>query len=287
MQVSLAANIRGAQDGAIWGDHLFRFDADGRCDVYRLSALCSPEEATPPVCTFYLDRADTIVPHSNAATFGPYFYSPEDRFPLLYTNIYNNYANAADPLTGVCCVYRIQQQGEQFTSTLVQLIAIGFTEDAALWRSSAAEEDRRPYGNFVVDRDKAAYYGFVMRDHLNTTRYFSFDLPRPQQGEPDPVFGVNRVDLAPEDIKAQFDCPYHYFLQGACFHGGKVYSVEGFDNSLEAPPALRIIDPARQCQELYVPFSDFGLTVEPECIDFQGDTCWYSDARGALYVIEF
>ena len=32
---------------------------------------------------------------------------------------------------------------------------------------------------------------------------------------------------------------------------------------------------------------DHGLTIEPELIDFAGNTCWYCDNKGNLYTIEF
>ena len=70
------------QDGAIFGDYIFHFDATGRGCVYRLEGLEALAE-------FQLDKSDLITPHSNAVSFGYEYYKEGDEFPLLYTNIYN------------------------------------------------------------------------------------------------------------------------------------------------------------------------------------------------------
>ena len=287
MNLRHIANTGSGQDGAIFGRYLFRFNARGLCRVYDLAAL-TPSAAAPidlPVlCEFTLDRSDEIVPHSNAVVFGSEYYAEGDEFPLLYSNIYNNYAKAEDKLCGVCCVYRLQRDGTQFTTTLVQLIEIGFANDAGgLWRSAGEVADVRPYGNFVIDAGTNTYWGFVMRDADRTTRYFAFDLPRLADGEPDPRFGVRRVTLTPADIRTFFDTPYHNYIQGACFRDGKIYSVEGFHDRIH--PALRIIDPAAGKQELFFDFFDAGYEHEAEFIDFYEGMCLYSDAKGHVFVL--
>ena len=107
-----------------------------------------------PIAKFKLDRSDEIAPHSNAVSFGCEFFEEGDEYPLLYTNIYNNYANREDKMIGVCLVYRIRRCENVFTSTLLQMIEIGFCEDAELWRASAESHGKRPYGNFLVDSRK-------------------------------------------------------------------------------------------------------------------------------------
>jgi hypothetical protein len=34
-------------------------------------------------------------------------------------------------------------------------------------------------------------------------------------------------------------------------------------------------------------FEDYGLSIEPELIDFVGDTCYYCDHSGNVYTIDF
>ena len=287
MKIQHVANIVGGQDGAIFGDELFRFDHKGNGKAYDLRDL-NPQEVCDltPTATFVLDRADVLVPHANAVCFGTERYEPGDFYPLLYSNVYNNYAKTEDPRMGVCCVYRLQKTEEGFQTKLVQLIEIGFCEDATLWKVSEQRHGVRPYGNFLVDRDTASYYAFVMRDEALGTRYFRFDLPSVHSGEWDSVLGVRRLVLTPADIRAQFDCTYHHFVQGAACFQGTIYSTEGFTNNVANPPAFRVITLATG-EERYIDITALGCNEEPEMIDFYNDICYYSDACGKLYRIDF
>ena len=285
MHIQYVTEIAGGQDGAIWDDYLFRFDPDGICCVYHMDRLSG--RAPERFASFPLEKTDIIKPHSNAVMFGREYYAAEDEFPLLYTNVYNNHAKEKDAFKGVCCVYRIQRDSTAFSSTLVQIIQIGFVEDARYWSSSEDGDDVRPYGNFTIDRQAGIYYAFTMRDKYNSTRYFSFPLPKLTDGVYDERFGVNTVTLSVSDMTGYFDCEYHRFIQGACTHNGKIYSLEGFTNDVKNPPALRVICPENNRQEIYIPFSDFGLAVEPEFIDFKDDVCYYADLSGKLYTIDF
>lgn len=289
MRIKEIAKICGSQDGAIFNNFLFRFGTRGECNVYDMNKI---EKATKhfsadAVDSFVLDKAELIVPHSNAVCFGNEYYEPCDEFPLLYSNIYNNYANTEEPLVGVCCVYRMQRNGKAFKSTLVQIIEIGFTNDTELWRSRVEPADVRPYGNFTIDTQTSTLYAFTMRDAADSTRYFAFDLPKLSDGVFCERYGVKKVTLGVDDIKEQFDVEYHHYVQGACCHNGKIYSVEGFTNNEKNPPALRIINTQTKKQELCVMFADLGMSIEAEMIDFKNDVCYYSDVKGNLYIIEF
>ena len=284
----IATMSDGQQDGAIFGNLLFRFNAKGQGRVYDLSAIDPSAEPTAleAIATFTLDRIEDMVPHSNAVMFGTEYAEAGDEFPLLYSNVYNNYKKSEDRREGLCCVYRLQRAGESFRTTLVQVIEIGFTKDSNLW-CSAEVADVRPYGNFTIDRERGLYWAFVMRDAARATRYFSFRLPTLADGAWDETLGVHRVILHPHDILSQFDCPYHDYVQGACCHGGKIYSVEGFHADGKHPPAMRVIDTVAGVQERYVDLVAHNCLIEPECIDFLGDVCCYSDAHGVLYTVDF
>lgn len=287
MNTQKIARINGGQDGAIFGSELFRLDTDGTGFVYDLSALPLTDIANlPPKASFSLDRGAGITPHSNAVCFGSEFYAPDDPYPLLYSNVYNNYAAAEDPLHGVCCVYRLQRCGGEITATLVQLIAVGFTEDPSLWKASEEHHGPRPYGNFLIDREANAYYAFVMRDDPLGTRYFRFDVPSVHDGELDPVYNVRKVVLKETDIRETFDMPQHRYIQGAACHEGKIYSTEGFDHDTVNVPAIRIIDLAAKT-ERYIPLPPLGIHEEPEMIDFHNGVCLYSDVAGNLYSADF
>lgn len=284
MNIKKVSNIMAGQDGAIWNNYLFRMSDLGDCYVYDIN---DKSENPTLLTSFKMDKSDIIVPHANSVVFGAEYFCDGDEFPILYSNIYNNYANSEDPLRGTCCVYRIFRENGNLTSKLIQIIKIGFVEDTSLWRSSADKDDVRPYGNFVVDRENGIYYAFTMRDSSNQTRYFSFNLPKLSDGIYDDSYGVKVVILKFKDIVKHFDCEYHRYLQGACCHKGLIYSLEGFCHGSENIPALRIINPERESQILYREFYDFGLENEPEFIDFCGEVCYYGDGLGNLYNIEF
>lgn len=268
MKITNIGSICGGQDGAIFGDMLFRFDAKGNCCVYDMETLDNVEN-------FTLDRADVLAPHSNAVVFGKEYFSPDDEFPLLYTNIYNNYAEKENNYCGVCCVYRLWREDSTFKTKLVQTIKIGFTDDP-LWRSENVK-DVRPWGNFAVDVENGRYYAFVMHDEDQKTRYFAFDLPTLSSGK--------EVILTKDDVLEYFDTPYHNYLQGACLHDGKIYEVEGFGDKIH--PALRIIDLTKKEQVFHLDFFEAGYVHESELIDFWNGKCIYGEHTGKLFELEF
>lgn len=282
MLTKLATSKYG-QDGAIFGNTLFRFDHLGNCSVYDIEELLSGgERSLSPISEFTLDRADEITPHGNAVCFGSEYYTEGDEFPLLYNNIYNNYAKAEDRLVGVCCVYRIFRTECGFSSELVGLIRIGFTEDC-IWRSDGVD-DVRPYGNFVIDRERGRLYAYVMRDADKTTRYFSFALPSIKDGKKDSRFRVKTVTLEKCDILEYFDTSYHNFIQGGIARDGRVYEVEGFNSDIH--PAVRIVDFDERREVLHVDFCLEGFETEAEMIDFLDNALIYSDAHGVIYKLE-
>ena len=288
MKIKQIAKISAGQDGAIWNNQLFRFDTHGKCFVFDLLDIEADKvKELEPLGSFVLDKAELIAPHSNSVSFGTEFFDPSDEYPLLYSNIYNNYANSDDKLIGVCCVYRVERTEKCFKTTLVQLIEIGFTDDPLLWKAHPDFNGVRPYGNFVIDREAGCYYAFVMRNETLGTRYFKFKIPSLREGEIDSVYGVKRVILTSENICDEFDCLYHRFIQGATLHNNHIYSTEGFHNDEINRPAIRIIDLEGKNEKQYIDLLKIGYKCEPEMIDFHGDTCYYSDAGGNLYSIEF
>ena len=285
LEIKPLCKMIGAQDGAIYGNYLFRFRSRGYGYAYDLRDLGDTYTEISPIAEFQLDKSDIIAPHSNAVVFGNEKYDEGDEFPLLYSNIYNNYRKEEDKLVGITCVYRITRSEGGFDTELVQLIEIGFTDDRELWRSAGEVEDTRPFGNFVIDRERGLYIGFVMRDGDRTTRYFTFDLPKLSDGEMDKTYGVRRVKLGTADIKSHFDTPYSNFVQGATCKDGKVYSVEGFNANTH--PGIRVIDTVEERELLYHDFFLSGQELEAEFIDFYGERCIYGDAYGNTFELFF
>ena len=276
-----------AQDGAVWGDFVFRFDHAGHCRVYDAAGLDSDKEpiVLPQIASFSLNSDDAVVPHCNAVTFGAQYFEAGDEFPLLYANVYNNYAKAEDRREGMCCVYRLQREGLTFRAELVQLLKVGYTDERGFWLSDGDVNDVRPYGNFVVDRDAGLLHIFVMRDGDRTTRYFTHRLPDVREGTVSDEYGVRVAVLEKSDILSFFDTPYHLYIQGACCHNGLIYSSEGFNADIQ--PSLRIIDPTAGAQIAHANLAEQGYPTEAEWIDFYRDRCYYSDGCGDLFLVDF
>ena len=287
MKLNQIATIIKGQDGVVWKNEIFRFDHLGNCNVYNLNELVSGEITNlNPTATFTLDKAELIMPHSNATFWGAHYYAKSDEFPLLYTNVYNSPANFNDNIMGACCVYRLERNGNGFITTLVQIIQIGFTEDCNLWKASPEKHGVRPYGNFVIDREQGFYHAFVMRNEELGTRHFKFKIPPITKGYMDPNYNVKRVILTKEDILEQFDCPFQNYVQGATIYNGKLYSTEGFSDSV-IRPAIRVINLNNRKEEKHVDLWEMGYHIEPEFIDFENGVCYYGDSEGNLYTIEF
>ena len=268
------------QDGAIYKDMVFKFHSDGFCNVFNLSTGTK-------IGAFYLNRNGEYKPHCNAVCFGSTFYEEGDEFPLLYANIYNNYkSDDNDKRTGMVCVYRLVRKSETtFSTTLVQIIRIGFAEYEP-WKSkwNAEKEtftDRSPWGNFIIDTDSNKLWAFVTRDDNHTTRFFCFDIPKVKKGD-----SIEVVKLGKSDINRYFDVPYSWYLQGACYHDGKIYSTEGMGTSAN-PTRIRVIDLKNGCEDSLVDlFADYPKdsggnqyigTREAEFIDYANGSFWYGD----------
>ncbi len=267
------------QDGAIYGDYLFHLSTNGLCEVYSLPGVTR-------ISSFVLDKTDKAVPHSNAVCFGSEFYAECDEFPLLYTNIYNNYSSCEDKREGCSLVYRIIRQGSVFTSKLVQIIKIAFAKDEGLWYSEG-KKDVRPYGNFVVDTDSNMLYAFVMRDAEQRTRFFSFELPKVADGDYDADTDARAVSLNANDIKAIFDCPYMKYMQGATYYCGYIYSLEGILCDAGLPLKFRVIDLKNQKEIFEYGLEKIGLVGEPEFVAVYNGEFLYADAEGNLYKFIF
>lgn len=273
----IATVATGRQDGAIFGGYLFSFNSTGVCKVYSTDNYSYISE-------FTLDKNDLLSPHSNSVCFGSYKYDSTDEFPLLYCNVYNTYKNNRE-LDGTCNVYRIVRNGNTFSSELVQIIKVGFTDNTEKWSSPSG--DSRPFGNFAVDTDNNRLYAFTMRDASKTTRFFGFDLPMPSAGVPDGAIGVNRVTLTLDDVKDSFECEYFYYIQGAAYGGGKIYSLEGFTNDATNRAAIKIADLSKKKLCGKIDLYGMGFKTEPEVIYVLDGVLYYIDVSGNVYKITF
>ena len=82
------------QDGAIYGKYLFSINSRAEVNVYDIESFGDVVAPEDKIDSFKLDKWESIRPHSNAVCFGSEFYCEGDEFPLMYSNIYNNYAGS-------------------------------------------------------------------------------------------------------------------------------------------------------------------------------------------------
>lgn len=267
-----ARQTGGTQDGEVFGDRLFVFDAAGKMNVYDVNT-------GKHLGACYLGSKELLMPHVNSASFSNQYYAEGDAYPLIYTSMYNNLNPLNQYMLGTCCVYRITESAGQFSTQLVQVIRIGFIGDANLW---TPYNDSRPFGNFVVDTDRNMLYAFVPRDQSSTTRFLGFALPKPDAGTYKAEYGCNQVILQASEVKNQFSVPYISSPQGCAYADGKIYSVEGFGIHESAPPFLRVIDVETGVMVRSVNLGQVGLEKEPETITVGSDGQLYFLAWDAV-----
>lgn len=275
MQKECIGKTVGVQDGAAYGNVLFRFGPRGEAYAYGFPSLTE-------IGQFSLDKQEFLVPHANAVTFGSERAKAGDEFPVFYANIYNNYCNDEDKHKATLCVYRVFRKNGTFETEMLQTIRLGFAEDLTLWSSLPDNGDARSYGNIAVDRENNRLVAFVMRDKEHVTRIFTLKLPKISEGEIN-AYGVREAVLEKGDILSMFDIDYSNFMQGACTYNGLLYSTEGgvLDNG--DPLAIRIIDIDRKREIRFINLNEEGLSVEPEMIFFYNGICYYGDGTGDVY----
>ncbi len=253
--------VEAQQDGALYGGKLFMFDKEGNCNV--------TDYATgEALASFTLGSTNKIKPFCNAVSFSDVFYAQGDKYPLLYANVYNTYADATDRKEGHLCVYRIKENGTTFTAELVQVIKIGFVNDLSLWKSEKNNGDVRSYGNFVIDTDKNELIAFVARDANRTTRFFRFKLPSVTAGTTSSAYGCKVVTLNKANIVGQFDVQYIPYIQGCTYYDGNVISVSG----MVEEGKIHIINLASGTVAGEIDCYSLGLLDEPQMVDVDRST---------------
>lgn len=209
-------------------------------------------------------------------------YSEEDCY--MYSNIYNSYSSSTtDKHIGECCVYNVVENEGTWTNSLVQLIKIGFINDANYWSPS---NEARPYGNFVVDAENKYLYAFTMYTSKGLTYWYKFNLPSVTSGEWNDTYGCYVCTLNIEDIVDSWTTTHQNYVQGACVHNKLIYSTEGFNGTTGTNVArMRIIDPEKKKEIATFHFYADDDPVEPEFIDFYNGICYYGSVQ-TMYILE-
>lgn len=252
------------QDGCIFDNTLFLFDSEGFCNIFDI-----PNNEL--VCVSRLPSFNGILPHSNSACFGQK-YVDSDRYPLFYTNVYNNYPNNEETY-GMCLVYRIIEEND-FIFDLVQAIKISFSNDYDIWFNNS--DNIRPFGNFLIENSYLWVYLNIFGS--NITRFFKFDLPQ--------VYRTDNkilISLDVNDILETFDLPLFSFIQGGIIYNHFLYSLEGLGS--EAYPAiLRSVD-LKSKEFRSIDLSPIIGYLEPEFIDFYCELLLIGTRQGYCYYL--
>ena len=254
------------QDGCIYGNYLFAFLKDGTCYIF-------DAETFSLIDLTYLPSYNGMTPHSNSVSFAEKT-NDDEEFPLLYSNIYNNYPSYLESY-GVCCVYKISRDDRHFSFSLVQVIKVSFVDDYNLWYDNSDNES--PFGNFVVCDNKLIV--FVNLFGSLKTRFFVFELPEYVAGN-----GINYICLAIDDIVSIYDFPLFRYIQGCTYKDGFLFSLEGLGEQ-NSPGYLRIIDFYKPNLYTFPLFESIGES-EPELICFYKDTMLIIDYFGNSFTFE-
>ena len=105
MKLKHVAQMCPGQDGAFFGDFMFRFDTRGNGIVYDARVLDTADTEIadlPVIARFSMNAGDAVIPHCNAVVFGCEYAAEGDEFPLLYANVYNNCAKEKNRREGTC-----------------------------------------------------------------------------------------------------------------------------------------------------------------------------------------
>lgn len=252
------------QDGCIFNDTLFLMNSNGNCSVYNVtngSFLCAAE-----LCPY-----NSYIPHSNSVCFGKKLVE-SDPYPLFYTNVYNNYPNDSNSF-GTCFVYRIKVE-ESLTFDLVQVIKIGFSNDAELWFDNS--NNISPFGNFLVENNHLWSYLNIFGS--SKTRFFRFNLPVITMNESDKE---EYVELDTVDIDTYFDTELFSYIQGGTIKSDYLYSLSGFGN--DSNPSL-LWSVNLYSKEIHVLNINALLeSQEPEFIDFYEESMVIGTHQGVFY----
>jgi hypothetical protein len=82
-------------------------------------------------------------------------------------------------------------------------------------------------------------------------------------------------------VQRTFDIPYSWYLQGACYHDGKIYSTEGMGTDAN-PTGIRVVDLEHGIEDFFVDLhADDSYRREAEFIDFADGVCWYGDNKSS------
>lgn len=156
--------------------------------------------------------------------------------------------------------------------TLVQLLKIGFTDNADLWTIT----DGRPYGNFIADEENGFLYVYVTDYTTNSLKFHKFNLPSVTEGAYDSTYGCNVRTLEETEIVESWSIPYARYIQGGCYKDNRLWITHGGGDETNGGAKILVIDLTTKTSIATIDLFAIGITDEPEFIDFYNGECYYA-----------
>lgn len=230
------SSLQSAQGAAIYGDYLFQtYNTVGKIDIYNIPT-------GNLVGTISLTAIAAF--HGNNMQFSNIFISDSDFFPVLYIS------SETERLSRV---YRIQQENNTYTATLVQIIGIPSAEDLGY------------YPNCILDNEKGLMYigsytenSYISSD-TNKLKLTSFKLP---------ALDSDVINLTTSDIIDTFLLNSLTAMQGAFISQGKLFQAYGHHSSF----SIRSINLTTKSFETYIDLVSYGINDEPEGLALYNNT---------------
>ncbi len=260
-----ASGIKNHQSAAIYGELAF-FVTDKRsriyiynmqqCQIVDSVVMSTRNDKTPSGYTLY---------HCNQCSFSPFFYSPDDKYPLLYISQW-----AREDKRSLTDVYRICTNPEtgNLVAKFVQMLHF------------PAMSDENSLGNVcvVLDAETSKIYTYSKNNNKSASndqvcRISCFDIPPLDEKD---------VYLDDEDILYSFSIPCSgYQMQGGCIHNGLLFIGQGVTE-----PLLRIVDLNTKSLKNTYNIKKQGYKFEPEgCFWYDGSVMLCS--KNTIYQVKF
>lgn len=170
------------------------------------------------------DTDENTLHHCNNISFGNTFYSPKDKYPLLYISMENAKIHATH-------VYRIHRSGNKLLTSKVQEIVFPSSDECGVY-----------FPNSYVDQkeNKLYYAGYTTNSYKksvdNKLQFFRFALPNPPSSEGD--LGYNTIKLDISKAEDTFQMESETAAQGGFIANNHLYQTYGFKEQ----PIFRITD---------------------------------------------
>ena len=185
--------------------------------------------------------------HCNTIAFGNTFYSPKDKYPLLYISMENPDVHCTN-------VYRLEKKSNEYVATKVQEIIFPSTKECGIYLPNSYIDHNHTIGEGVTEFGGPALYysGYTSATTIphyqkapeNKLRFFKFDMPvAPQEGLKEGVNYQYTVYLA-DQVKYQLanklyhDVDSETATQGGFICAGYLFQTFAFHDD----PIMRILD---------------------------------------------